>query len=233
MMATFTRSAVTIATCGVQLGATLDVPRTARGLVLFGLCTGNQRHEENHRRVTDTLEARELATLRVELLTPAEERVDAIDACIRFDVETLAARLIGATEWVRASRSIARLPLGYLGAGTAAAAALIAAAHRPGMPGAIVGCAGRPDLAEPVLAAVRAPTLLIVGGADRALFDLNRRALAHLGAHHQLVVVPDATSAFDEPGALDELARVSADWFTTFLTGTPLAWRRSLGDAIC
>ena len=204
----------------VVTDADLAVPEGARGVVTFAHGTGSGRHSPRNRRVADVLRAGGFATLLLDLLTQGEEQVDLRTRHLRFDVELLARRLAAAAAWVDQQPDLGGLPLGYFGASTGAAAALIAAADGPGDVGAVVSRGGRPDLAGDRLARVRCPTLLIVGGADDAVLDLNRRALAHLqgaGCEAALEVVPGATHLFEEPGALDTVAELATQWFTTRL----------------
>lgn len=154
-----------------------------------------------------------LATLLFDLLTPEEELEDIQTARLRFDIKLLADRLIGATDWAKDNDSTRDLDIGYFGASTGAAAALIAAVERPDVVRAIVSRGGRPDLAGGVLKRVRAPTLLIVGGRDYPVIDMNRDALAKLAAEKEMIIVPGATHLFEEPGALEEAARLATDWF--------------------
>ena len=159
----------------------------------------------------------ELATLLLDLLTPAEEVVDEETAHLRFDIDFLAKRLLGAARWLRRDADASRLPFGYFGASTGAAAALVAAAEAPDLVRAIVSRGGRPDLAGPALASVHAPTLLIVGGRDDLVIELNRQAFADLACEKRLEIVPGATHLFEEPGALDRVAMLARDWFGRFL----------------
>jgi dienelactone hydrolase len=152
-----------------------------------------------------------LATLLVDLLTPDEETFDQRTAQLRFDIDLLAQRLIGATDWLTAHPDTRALRIGYFGASTGAGAALVAAAERPDVVGAVVSRGGRPDLAGRALAQVRAPTLLIVGGNDPQVIELNQAALELMRCEKQLVIVPGATHLFEEPGALDEVARLARD----------------------
>jgi dienelactone hydrolase len=154
-----------------------------------------------------------LATLLIDLLTPDEEAIDARTAHLRFDIDLLAERLVATTDWLTQYPDTQSLPIGYFGASTGAAAALVAAAERPDAVGAVVSRGGRPDLAGPALMRVRAPTLLIVGGNDTEVIELNRAAFARLRCEKQLVIVPGATHLFEEPGALDEVARLAREWF--------------------
>ncbi len=198
---------------GIQLEGSLAVPAHAAGLVIFAHGSGSSRHSPRNRHVAGILHERGLATLLFDLLTVEEERIDAIDATLRFDVDTLAERLVEATDSIVATGHARDLPIGYFGGSTGAAAALIAAARRPGRIAAVVSRGGRPELASTSLAAVRAPTLLIVGGADTWVLRGNREAAARMTAPHELAIVPGATHLFEEPGALDEVARLAGTWF--------------------
>ncbi|MFW6149946.1 MAG: dienelactone hydrolase family protein [Chloroflexota bacterium] len=195
----------------------LTVPEAARGLVLFAHGSGSSRHSPRNRYVADVLHEAGLATLLFDLLTVGEERRDMETMEFRFDIGLLAQRLLRATDWVLANEGLEKLPLGYFGASTGAAAALVAAAQRPDVAKAIVSRGGRPDLAESSLANVRAPTLLIVGGHDSQVLALNRDALARLRAEKELSVVPGATHLFEEPGALEHVARLAKEWFSQHL----------------
>jgi dienelactone hydrolase len=199
----------------VELEGNLGRPADARGVVLFAHGSGSSRHSPRNRYVAGVLRAAGVATLLIDLLTPEEEDADAVTGHLRFDIEFLAHRLDAAAAWLAAHAETAALPLGLFGASTGAAAALLTAAARPGHVGAVVSRGGRPDLAGDRLPAVKAPTLLIVGGNDGPVIGLNRQALARLGAaDKQLVIVPGAGHLFEEPGALEEVARLAADWFT-------------------
>jgi putative phosphoribosyl transferase len=191
----------------------LAVPQGARAIVLFAHGTGSSRHSPRNRRVAETLEEAGLGTLLIDLLSEEEDRLDQTTGTLRFDIDLLAERLLSATDWVAADEEAASLRRGYFGASTGAAAALVAAAERPET-GAVVSRGGRPDLAGDALPRVRAPTLLIVGGEDTHVLELNREALERLGGEKALEVVPGATHLFEEPGALDEVARLARDWFT-------------------
>jgi putative phosphoribosyl transferase len=195
----------------------LRLPPDARGVVLFAHGSGSSRHSPRNRHVAALLNEAKLATLLLDLLTPAEEAIDARTATLRFDIGLLADRLIGATDWLTEQPATRELRIGYFGASTGAAAALVAAAERPGVVGAVVSRGGRPDLAGPPLARVRAPTLLIVGGQDVPVIELNRRALAALRCEKQLVIIPGATHLFEEPGALEQVARLAREWFERYL----------------
>jgi putative phosphoribosyl transferase len=177
------------------------------------------RHRRRNQFVAGELQRAGLATLLLDLLTGEEEQVDLRTRHLRFDIGLLARRLLAAGRWVRADDALAGLPVGYFGASTGAAAALIAAAEEPDMVGAVVSRGGRPDLARDELERVRCATLLIVGGADEAVLDLNRQALARLRVDASLEVVPGATHLFEEPGALEAVAHLAQGWFTSHLTG--------------
>jgi putative phosphoribosyl transferase len=204
---------------GVSLRADLSVPAGARGIVVFAHGSGSSRRSARNRFVAGVLQRHELATVLLDLLTPEEERVDAVTATLRFDISMLAARLGIATDWVRMQKPVAHLATGYFGASTGAAAALRATAERPGVIHAVVSRGGRPDLAGDALSRVDAPTLLIVGGNDAPVIELNQRALSHLRGTTELVIVPGATHLFEEAGALDEVARLASRWFAQYLSG--------------
>jgi dienelactone hydrolase len=205
---------LTIATGAVGLPGTLAVPTGAGAVVAFAHGTGSSRFSPRNRAVADTLQGEGLATLLFDLLLEDE---DAKGPGARFDIDLLTARLVGAVDWLSERPETARLPLGLFGASTGAAAALGAAAARPERVRAVVARGGRPDLAGPALPAVRAPTLLIVGGHDGRVLDMNRRASAHLACDHELRVVPGAGHLFEERGALEEVARLAGDWFARHL----------------
>jgi pimeloyl-ACP methyl ester carboxylesterase len=197
----------------VTLDGDLRLPDQAHGVVLFAHGSGSSRHSRRNRYVAELLNEAKLATLLLDLLTREEEAVDMRTAHLRFDIDLLAGRLIVATDWLTRETDTRQLPIGYFGASTGAAAALVAAAERPDVVAAVVSRGGRPDLAGPALPLVRAPTLLIVGGDDIPVIALNRQALAQLRVEKELVIVPGATHLFEEPGALDEVARLARDWF--------------------
>jgi putative phosphoribosyl transferase len=204
----------------VTLEGNLTLPEEARGIVLFAHGSGSSRLSPRNRYVARILNEAKLATLLVDLLTPEEEAVDVRTGHLRFDISLLAERLVGATDWLVQHPDTGQLRIGYFGASTGAAAALVAAAVRPDVVGAVVSRGGRPDLAGRALAHVRAPTLLIVGGHDVEVLELNRAALAQLRAEKELVIVPGATHLFEEPGALDQVARLARDWFERHLQRT-------------
>jgi putative phosphoribosyl transferase len=201
-----------------QLEGNLCVPENATGVILFAHGSGSSRHSPRNRYVAEVLRQGGLATLLMDLLTGAEEREDARTARLRFDINLLAVRLAGAIDWLLGNPAISHLRIGLFGASTGAAAALIAAAERPEAVGAVVSRGGRPDLALPILEQVKAPTLLIVGGLDIPVIGMNREALSHLQAEKHLEIVAGATHLFEEPGTLEEVARLAREWFTTHLT---------------
>jgi dienelactone hydrolase len=211
---------VRVAAGPVTLEGNLSLPERARGIVLFAHGSGSSRHSPRNRYVARVLNEAKLATLLVDLLTPDEEAVDLRTAHLRFDIGLLAGRLVGATDWLTHYPDTRDLRIGYFGASTGAAAALVAAAQRPDAVGAVVSRGGRPDLAGPALTRVRAPTLLIVGGNDFEVVELNRRALAPLRCEKQLEIVPGATHLFEEPGALEVVARLAREWFERYLIPT-------------
>jgi len=200
-----------------RLAGTLTLPEHARGVVAFAHGSGSSRFSPRNRAVASVLNRAGFATLLLDLLTAEEERVDAYTAHLRFNIDLLSQRLEAATDWLAREAVTARLPVGYFGASTGAAAALLAAAERPEVT-AVVSRGGRPDLAGPALALVRAPTLLIVGGADVPVIELNRQARAWMrpDAEARLQIVPGATHLFEEPGALEMVARLATDWFRRY-----------------
>ena len=199
------------------LDGDLVLPEPTGGVVLFAHGSGSGRQSPRNRRVASVLNDGGLATLLLDLLTPVEAAVDRDTALLRFDVDLLAERLVAATDWLAGDPRTVGLPIGYFGASTGAGAALIAAAERPDAIGAIVSRGGRPDLADRILPLVEAPTLLIVGGEDAPVIDLNRRAMTRLGAAHMLEVVPGAGHLFEEPGTLEQVAGLAMAWFEQFL----------------
>jgi len=196
----------------------LYIPGGARGLVVFAHGSGSSRHSPRNQFVATELRTGGLGTLLLDLLTPAEEAVDRRTGHLRFDLQLLAERLVGATDWLARQPRAHALRVGYFGASTGGGAALVAAAARPRAVGAVVSRGGRPDLAGSALAAVRAPTLFIVGGNDSLVLALNRQALAHLRVEKRLEVIPGATHLFEEPGTLAAVARLARQWFVRHLT---------------
>jgi putative phosphoribosyl transferase len=204
----------------IHLDGDLVLPTGAHGAVLFAHGSGSSRHSARNKHVAHELQRAGFATLLLDLLTPAEEQLDSLTAHIRFDVALLAERLEHAVAWLGAQAATTRLPVGLFGASTGAAAALIAAAHLPDGIGAVVSRGGRPDLAGSALEDVRAPTLLIVGGADTMVLELNREALAQLKCESEIQIVDGAGHLFEEAGALEKVSELAAAWFTRFLAGT-------------
>jgi putative phosphoribosyl transferase len=198
---------------GAEIVGDLVLPPAAAGFVVFAHGSGSSRFSSRNRKVAEALQARSLATLLVDLLTPEEEA----DRSKVFDIDLLADRLIATTQWAQEDATLGGLRLGYFGASTGAGAALTAAARIPDAVAAVVSRGGRPDLAGSRLSEVHAPTLLIVGGRDEVVLDLNRKALEQLGSRAELTVVPDATHLFEETGALSEVSRLAGDWFVAHL----------------
>jgi putative phosphoribosyl transferase len=206
----------------VTLDGILHIPVHANGIVLFAHGSGSSRFSPRNRYVAGMLGESHLATLLFDLLTAEEGAVDEITRAQRFDIRLLANRLVGATRWVQRHSDTHALPIGYFGASTGAAAALVAAAEMPEAVAAVVSRGGRPDLAGEALAGVRAPTLLIVGGNDVPVIEMNREALERIGCREsKLVIVPGATHLFEEPGTLEEVARLAAEWLTEHFAPSP------------
>ena len=211
-------------TVGVRVGrhtleGDLSVAAHARGVVLFAHGSGSSRFSARNKHVAAVLQESGFATLLLDLLTPNEEELDRLSGEYRFDIGRLAERLIGAAEWLAAEEVTGSLALSMFGASTGGGAALVAAAELPDRVAAVVSRGGRPDLAGDALERVVAPTLLIVGGNDDVVLELNRMALARLRAPARLEVIPGATHLFEEPGALDEVARHAAAWFEAYAVG--------------
>ena len=213
----------TIAVGAIMLHGDLGLPPEAKGVVLFAHGSGSGRLSPRNRFVAQTLQQRGLATLLLDLL---EER-EADDRSKVFDIDLLADRLLGATVWLHRHPATADLPLGYFGASTGAGAALQAAARMPESVSAVVSRGGRPDLAMPYLARVAAPTLLIVGGHDWPVIEMNQGALAKLTCPKELIIVPGATHLFEEPGTLEQVAGHAAGWFERHLKKTGAHARRA------
>jgi dienelactone hydrolase len=200
------------------LKGTLAVPPEATEIVLFAHGSGSSRHSPRNRFVAGVLQSKGIATLLFDLLTRKEETVDDVTAELRFDIPFLAERLMGATHWVQKFPATKNMKIGYFGASTGAAAALVAAAQLPEAIAAVVSRGGRPDLAHHALADVKAPTLLLVGGNDEPVIGMNGYALDKLGcAEKKMMIIPGATHLFEEPGTLEEVARLAADWFARHL----------------
>lgn len=200
---------------GTLLTGDLVLPPQARGVVAFAHGSGSSRHSPRNRAVARVLQDAGLGTLLFDLLTEDEERIDAVTGELRFDIPFLARRLVAAVDLLAARPDAGALPLGLFGASTGAAAALVAAAERPGTVRAVVSRGGRPDLAGEALGRVRAPVLLVVGGLDQEVLRLNERAADALSAPYTLHVVPGATHLFEEPGTLEEAAASARDFFLT------------------
>ncbi len=201
----------------LTLTGELAVPVGATGVVVFAHGSGSSRLSPRNRLVADDLHGGGLGTLLFDLLTPEEERIDMQTAHLRFDIDLLADRLVAVTDWLVRQEAVSGLPIGYFGASTGAAAALKAAARRPHLVAAVVSRGGRPDLASPALPRVRAPTLLIVGGLDGPVIKMNEEAYVQLGTEKRMEIVPGATHLFEEPGTLEEVARMATGWFVRHL----------------
>jgi putative phosphoribosyl transferase len=199
------------------LAGNLLVPQNATGLVLFAHGSGSSRFSSRNRRVSAFLREGSLGTLLIDLLTPDEERIDERTAHLRFDIDMLAGRLVGAMEWLRRNPDTKNLPIGLFGASTGGGAALVAAARRPDRVAAVVSRGGRPDLAGDSLPLVKAPTLLIVGGDDGPVIGMNRDAYDRMNAVRKLEIIPGASHLFEEPGTLERVAELARDWFQTHL----------------
>jgi putative phosphoribosyl transferase len=207
---------VRIPTDDAELDGELSAPRELRGIVVFAHGRGSSRHSPRNRYVARVLQQAGMATLLFDLLTEEEDAIDSRTAELRFNIALLSKRLMRATDWLMGSSEIRNVKLGYFGASTGAAAALVAASERDDV-GAVVSRGGRPDLAGPALNKVKAPTLLIVGEADPQVQELNRGALAQLNCEKRLEVVPGATHLFEEPGTLEDAARRAREWFEQHL----------------
>lgn len=199
----------------------LRVPERASGLVIFAHGSGSSRFSSRNRAVAATLEEAGFGTLLLDLLTPDEAAVDDVTREYRFDIDLLGQRVIAAADWARSRADLERLPLAFFGASTGAAAALIAAAERPRQTRAVISRGGRPDLAGNALPRVLAPTLLIVGGNDEPVIDMNRDAMRQMRATVRLEIVPGATHLFEERGALEQVSRLAADWCREHLHAYP------------
>ncbi len=195
----------------------LSIPEDAKGLVLFAHGSGSSRHSPRNRYMAGELQQACFATLLVDLLTTAEEHVDLQTMEYRFNIDMLAQRLIGLTDWHGVHSDLSSLPLGYFGASTGSAAALIAAAARPDAVRAVVSRGGRPDLAVSSLPLVRTPTLLIVGGNDVPVIEWNQQALQLLNGRKAIEIIPGAAHLFEEPGALEQVAHLATEWYRHYL----------------
>jgi putative phosphoribosyl transferase len=209
---------VLITTGSGHLQGNLVIPRKAEGIILFAHGSGSSRHSPRNRYVAEVLQEKGLATLLLDLLTLDEENIDRQTHHLRFDIGLLATRLVGATDWLLREAITRELKIGYFGAITGSAAALVAATKRSEVVQAIVSRGGRPDLAGPSLVYVQAPTLLIVGGNDISVLHLNQEAMTHVRVEKRLAIVPGATHLFEEPGTLEQAAHLASQWFCNHLT---------------
>src|SRR5712692_4557181 len=200
-----------------MLDGNLTIVAQAKGLVLFAHGSGSSRHSPRNQFVARTLNDAGLATLLFDLLTLEEESVDIYTREHRFDIGLLAERLVHATKWAKQQKEPQHLRIGYFGSSTGGGAALVAAAELPNEVGAVVSRGGRPDLAGDALPKVKAPTLLIVGGEDHVVIDLNEEARAQMRCEVKIDIVPGATHLFEEPGALEKVAKLASDWFVSYL----------------
>jgi dienelactone hydrolase len=210
-------SVVTIPSGSVAINGNLTVSPQARGIVIFAHGSGSSRFSPRNTKVAQEINSAGIATLLIDLLTEEEEAEDMYSGEFRFNIDLLAKRLVDATEWVTKNSATKSLIVGYFGASTGAAAALIAAAKLPAHVKAVVSRGGRPDLAGNALPNVKAPTLLIVGGDDTEVIELNRRAEEQMKAETKIVIVPGATHLFEEPGKLEQVAKLAIDWFSKYL----------------
>lgn len=201
----------------LSLEGGLTIPPDAKGIVLFAHGSGSSRFSPRNQFVAGFLQKHRLATLLIDLLTKDEESTDQITRELRFDVDMLAERLTVVTQWLQLEKDTSELSIGYFGSSTGAAAALIAAGQNPDTVSAVVSRGGRPDLAGAFLSKVKAPTLLIVGGADSVVIELNQEAYHDLQCVKKLDIVPRATHLFEEPGALETVAELAAHWFVNYL----------------
>jgi putative phosphoribosyl transferase len=206
---------VRISSGDVTLSGELNIPRNASGVVLFAHGSGSSRHSPRNRHVARTIRNAGVGTLLFDLLTRDEEVIDAHTRHLRFGIGLLADRLVNATYWLKGEFDHVRA--GYFGASTGAAAALVAAAQLGEIVGAVVSRGGRPDLAADSLPLVKAPTLLIIGGLDTRVIEMNRQAYMRLHCEKEIEIVPGATHLFEEPGTLDQVAQLAAEWFRTHL----------------
>jgi len=214
-----TETEISVGAGRVTLSGTLGLPRDTRMIVVFAHGSGSSRHSPRNRYVARTLQRQGIGTLLFDLLTTDEEAIDEATAELRFNIPFLANRLCAVTLWLIHQPDVRHLKLGYFGASTGAAAALVAAAQLSDAIGAVVSRGGRPDLAGDALTLVKCPTLLIVGGNDRPVIQMNQDALSWLKCEKRLILVPGATHLFEEPDALEQVARLATQWFKTHLMG--------------
>ena len=215
--ATSSLRAVQIPDGSAVLNADLRLPANPSGLVIFAHGSGSGRLSSRNRQVAEALDDAGLATVLLDLLTREEESIDQFTREYRFDIPRLGRRVVAAVDWAVEQPDLRALRIGFFGASTGAAAALIAAAERPGRSAAVVSRSGRPDLAGSALANVQAPTLLVVGGDDEPVIELNEQAMRQMTAETRLEIVPGATHLFEEPGALEEVSRLAIAWFRQHL----------------
>lgn len=202
---------------GVMVEGLLTVPEQAHAIVLFVHGSGSSRYSPRNQFVARTLQEAGLATLLIDLLTPMEEEQDRLTAHLRFNIDLLKGRVVGATHWLTRLPETAALSIGYFGASTGAAAALVAAGALPHLVGALVSRGGRPDLAGEALSHVQAPTLLLVGARDTPVIELNRQAYSLLKGEKRLELIAGATHLFEEPGTLEQVAQRAQQWFVCYL----------------
>ncbi|MDE1829958.1 MAG: dienelactone hydrolase family protein [Thaumarchaeota archaeon] len=203
----------------VTLEGNISIPEGAVGIVLFAHGSGSSRMSPRNHFVAEELNKEGIATLLFDLLTPEEEEVDLQTAHLRFNITLLAKRLADTTDWILKNPELSHLKIGYFGASTGGGAALVAASEKPKVVKAVVSRGGRPDLASENLTRVKCPTLLIVGGYDEPVIELNKQALSLLKSEKKLVIIPGATHLFEEKGKLEEVARYACDWFLKYLVG--------------
>lgn len=224
-------SVVQAETAGVMLDGDLAVPEHGDGIVIFAHGSGSSRRSSRNRQVAAELNRAGFATLLFDLLTADEEAIDVRTRALRFDIPLLAERMVGTIDWVIRQPRLQQRKVGLFGASTGAAAALIAAAQRPTVVAAVVSRGGRPDLAGVWLTKVHAPTLLIVGGNDEAVIEMNREAADQLHSLQRLEIVPGATHLFEEPGKLEEVARLAIDWFSQCFANAQSAAEAARADS--
>lgn len=222
-----TEHSITIPSGNVTLDGIVHIPKVARGLVLFVHGSGSSRLSVRNQYVANVLNNANLATVLFDLFTPDEDAIDNRTRQFRFDIEFLASRLLDSTHWCLKQPQLSALPIGYFGASTGGGAALVAAALKPDLVYAVVSRGGRPDLAGESLAHVQAPTLLIVGGYDEAVIQMNKEAMSELNCIKKIEIVPGATHLFEEPGTLNMAAELAKNWFVKYLNQPKHAIRSS------
>jgi len=210
-------SQVQVTADNIKLEGNLIIPENPAGVVLFAHGSGSSRHSPRNQFVAQVLQEAGFATLLIDLLTLQEEEQDRYTGHLRFDINLLSQRVMAATKWLTVNPDTANLKIGYFGASTGAAAAVVAAAERPLAVGAVVSRGGRPDLASSYLTRVQAPTLLIVGSRDTQVIELNRMAFSLLKGEKQIEIVPGASHLFEEPGTLEKVAQLASGWFKRYL----------------